>query len=476
MNEKERNPPIKATLFAHQQSAFETAMNLFESGRSSGYGLLFEMGCGKSLTAISIVGRLFLDGKVGRVLVVAPLSILGVWQSEFAKFADFDYNLAVLDGAKERKIDTLRFMKTTSGAALQVAVINYESAKCIEKDLMGWADSIICDESHKIKSYSAQVSKTMHRLGARAKYKLLLTGTPVTNKAIDLFSQFKFLNPDVFGNIFHKWRNRYFYMGGYCNHTPFLKKSMEPELAAKLRSISYRATKLDCLDLPETVDVVREVELSAAARKIYNELLKQSVAELAGGEVTATNILTKLLRLCQVTGGFVQTDGTERTQQVGSEKLKVLEDIIESTTESGQKIVIIARFVAEIKAICKLLESKNLKFSCIYGETKDRTEQVAQFQNDDEVSVFVGQIATAGLGITLTAASTMAFYSLDYNMANFEQAKARIHRVGQKNACTYYYLVAANSVDGKIMKALQSKVDLAKSLVDAARQGENPFV
>ena len=109
------------------------------------------------------------------------------------------------------------------------------------------------------------------------------------------------------------------------------------------------------------------------------------------------------------------------------------------------------------------------------GNVKNREEQVAAFQNDPEVQVFVGQIATAGLGITLTAASTMVFYSLDYSMSNFEQAKARIHRAGQRENCTYIYLTAKGTVDEKVLKALRSKADLARTLVDDYRGGSNPF-
>ena len=134
-----------------------------------------------------------------------------------------------------------------------------------------------------------------------------------------------------------------------------------------------------------------------------------------------------------------------------------------------------ARFIPEIAAIKKLLIDKGLRFSIITGEIKNRADEIAKFQNDVDVLVFIGQIATAGLGITLTAASTMVFYSLDYSMSNFEQAKARIHRTGQKENCTYIYLIASNTVDEKIMKALKNKVNLAKSLIDDYKNGLNPY-
>lgn len=406
--------------------------------------------------------------------MVAPLSILGVWAEEFEKYAAFPYGLAVLSGSSARKRDTLRQM---NGEALQVAVVNYESAWRMEQDLAAWRpDLIIADEGHKIKTHNIAASKAMHRLGARAGYRLLLTGTPVTNKAIDVFSPYKFLNPAVFGQSFYAFRSRYFDMTGYGNHTPVLKKSMEAELTGKLHSIAYRATKAECLDLPDTVDVIRQVDLEPAALRLYRGLVKESYAELSGGkEVTAPNILARLLRLSQLTGGFLGGGDASVVEPVSAAKLAALEDILDGAAAEGKKLVIIARFLPEIRAICKLLDRRGLGYACITGAVKDRDEEVSRFQTDPAVMAFVGQIATAGLGITLTAASTMVFYSLDYSMSNFEQAKARIHRVGQRNLCTYLYLVARGTVDEKVLAALKSKADLAKTLVDDYRSGKNPF-
>ena len=470
--------PIRAKPYRHQMEAFHFACGLFgilpgSRRESGGCALLMEMGTGKSLTAVAITGALANAGYIRRVLIVAPLSILGVWEAEFSRFADFPYFLAVLSGTGEKKRDTLRHM---TGAALQVAVVNYESAWRMEKDLRLWRpDLIVADEGHKIKTHNIAASKAMHRLGQQAGYRLLLTGTVITNKAIDVFSQFKFVNPDIFGQSFYAFRNRYFDMVGYGNHTPVLKKAMEAELTEKLHSISYRATKAECLDLPETTDVIRQVDLEPAALRIYQGLVKESYAALSGGEVTAPNILTRLLRLSQLTGGFIGNDETASVEQVSAAKLSALEDILDGAAAEGKKLVIIARFLPEIKAICKLLEKRGLRYACITGEVKNREEQVEQFQTEPEVMAFVGQIATAGMGITLTAASIMVFYSLDYSMSNFEQAKARIHRVGQRMPCTYLYLVARGTVDEKVLLALKDKADLARTLVDDYRSGKNPF-
>ena len=315
----------------------------------------------------------------------------------------------------------------------------------------------------------------MHRLGVKARYRMLLTGTIITNKAIDVFSPYKFLNPAVFGNSFYAFRNRYFDMTGYGNHTPVLKTNMAEELTRRIHSIAFRATKAECLDLPETMEIIQQVELEPQTRKLYQQLVRDSYAQIKDGEITAANVLTRLLRLSQLIGGFLRGDETDRVERVSSAKLDALSDIIDSAAQEGGKLVIIARFLPEIDAITGMLERRSIAYSLITGAVKDRDEQVRRFQTDPDVIVFVGQIATAGLGITLTSADKMVLYSLDYSMSNFEQTKARIHRVGQRNLCTYIYLVAENTVDAKVLKALRDKADLAKTLIDDYRTGKNPF-
>ncbi|MFR1509249.1 MAG: DEAD/DEAH box helicase [Acutalibacteraceae bacterium] len=431
------------------------------------------MGTGKTIVSIAVAGALAKESKIRKLLIVCPLSICGVWEEEFSKFADFDYELSILKGNTAKKTELLQKMQ---GHSLQVAVVNYESVWRIEPQIKSWKpDMIICDESHKIKTHNTVTSKSLHSLGEKASYRLILTGTLITNKAIDVFSQYKFLEPQIFGKSFYTFRNRYFDMVGYGNHVPVLKKSMEPELKEKIHSIAFRATKSECLDLPETTDMVRYIELEPNAMNVYRHLVRDSFAELSRGEVTATNILTKILRLSQLTGGFLGDDEGKKVHQVSKAKLAALEDIVDEMTSSGKKLVVIARFIPEIEAITDLLSKKKLKFSVITGNVKNRSEQIEQFQNDSDLLVFVGQIATAGLGITLTAASTMVFYSMDYSMSNFEQTKARIHRAGQQKNCTYIYLIAKGTVDEKVLITLQNKANLAKSLIDEYRRGLNPY-
>ena len=468
--------PIKVAPYAHQQEAFDFACRKFGllpcDARSRGVGLLFEMGCGKTITAIAIVGILYQFGLVNRVVVVAPLSILGVWEEEFFSFAAFPYTLTILKGASEKKRHQL---KQNSGDGLQVITVNYESARILEKELIQYdADLIIADEGHKIKEGRSKQSKVMHALGDRASYKLLLTGTLITNKELDVFSEYRFLNSSIFGTSFYRFRNTYFDMVGYGNHVPRFRQWMLNDFLQKVHSIAYRITKAECLDLPEITEEVVPVELEPAAMKIYRELEKDSFTELAEGEVSAMNVLTKLLRLSQVTGGHITDDDAEK-HSISTAKLNALADIIDSAMDQGQKLVVMARFVPELNDIETLLQKKKIGYACVRGGIKDRAGEIRRFQTDDDCRVFVGQIAAAGMGITLTAASTMVFYSLDYSMSNFDQAKARIHRVGQKNNCHYIYLTAIGTVDRKILRSLREKIDLAKTLVDDYRQGRNPF-
>ena len=463
--------PIRAAPYEHQRRA--AAFALDRLSRGGGAALLMEMGTGKTLTSIGIVGQLWKERRIVRLLIVAPLSILGVWRDEFDRFAGYDYCLSVLEGTAARKADTIRHM---AGKSLQVLVINYESAWRMEKELAEWRpDMIVCDEGHKIKTHNIAASKAMHRLAGKAKYRLLLTGTVITNKPIDVFSQYKFCDPAIYGNSFYQFRNRYFDMVGFGGYTPVMKRSMEGEFTERLHSIAFRATKAECLDLPEFTDIVQRIDLEPQAMRIYRQLVRDSYAELAEGSVTVTNVLSQLLRLSQLTGGYVGNDDAGGVTQVSTAKLDALADLVDGAVADGRKIVVIARFVPEIHAIGKMLEKKKIRYAQISGEIRDRDEQIAAFQDDPEVPVFIGQIATAGLGITLTAASLMVFYSLDYSMSNYEQTRARIHRVGQKNECTYIHLVARGTVDEKALKALHDKANLAKSLVDDYRAGMNPF-
>ena len=446
-----------------------------EGKTNKGFGLLFEMGCGKTLTAIAIAGAAYAAGKIERLLVVAPTSVVAVWPKELQEYAEFKYTCRTLLGDKTSRLKQLSDLEKFPFKALKVAVINYESTwrDGIFEALQEFdADMIIADESQRIKTHDAAQSKAMHQLGDQARYKLILSGTPVQNNAIDIYSQYRFLDPTVFGKNFYQFRNRYAIMGGFNRRQIVGYKDMD-DLIRREHSIAFRITKEEAIDLPEQTFEVRHIQMDKKLADLYQRIKRDSYAEIeTGGQITATTVLTKLLRLQQLAGGFLVTDDAAKPQLVSAAKLEALSDIVQDyVVDGGKKLVIFARFVPEVKAIIDLMKKvlpDRKKAVSIYGEIKkeDRGAIVQQFQTDLDTVVFVGQIDTAGTGVTLTAADTCVYYSKNFNYAAYEQSLSRIHRIGQRNTCTYIDLVMEKTVDEMINRALAKKEDIAKTVVD----------
>ena len=229
--------------------------------------------------------------------------------------------------------------------------------------------------------------------------------------------------------------------------------------------IQYPRSELNA-EIPEFVEEIRPVKLEKKAQQIYDGIDKDSFAELMSGEVTARNVLTRLLRLSQCTGGFIRDDEGGVVQEVSKAKLEALEDIIDECMEQGKKVVVFARFVPEIDSIAKMLQKKKIGYALIKGDVTDRAEQVDAFQNDPDTKVFIGQLQTTGMGLTLTAGTVAVYYSLDFSYANYEQSRARIRRIGQTKRGVYIHLVCKDTIDEKVMAALKQKADVSKLLVD----------
>lgn len=472
--------PVKANLYKHQIRGANMALRAFGAldakTPGGGFGELFEMGCGKTLTTIAVAGALYNLGKIDRVLVVAPTSVCSVWPHDLNQFAAFPWEARVLLGDKKKRLKALNELENWPFKALRIAVINYESTHRdgIFEALAAYKpDLIVCDESQRIKNPSAAQSKALHKLGDAAPFRMILSGTPVQNNAVDLYSQYRFLDPAVYGANFYAFKNRYCIMGGYGQHQIVGYRNMD-ELVEKEHSVAYRVTKEECLDLPQQTFINRYVQFTDAEQAIYEQLRKSSFLELETGEnVTATTILTMYLRLMQLTGGFLTADESSRPKQVNTAKLDALADIVDDyVVDAGKKLVIFARFRAEIAAIENLLRLRKIQYGSIYGDVpmEERGKIVEDFQTNPDTKVFVAQIQTAGLGITLHAASTAVFYSYDYNYANYAQALARIHRIGQRLPVTYIHLVVDGSIDEKILAALENKEDMAKTVVDSWRE------
>lgn len=470
-------PPVKVPLFDHQRDGWQRAIQEMVFG-GGGYGLLYEMGCGKTLTAIAVAGSLYQMNLIKRMLIIAPSSVCSVWPREFKQYADFPFECIVLNGSTEKRRKSLTAFMARKTDALQIAVINYEGAWRMpdiahKSNVMRlFAPSlVICDESHRIKKPTAKQSRYIHILGDDAEYRMILTGTPVQNNPLDFFSQYRFLDKNVFGTSFMRFRARYAVMGGYAvNGKPVQIVGYRnlDELTSKAYSCASRVTKAECLDLPPQTFETRYVDMSPAGMKLYKQMKRESIAWLGENPVTASNVLSRLLILQRLTGGYIRADDEASAQQVDTSKLEALEDIILDLQDAGEKCVVFVRFLDELHAITQMLVSHDIRYSAIYGDVpqEERGDLVAAFQTDPGVKVFVAQVDTAGLGITLTAARVAVFYSPTWNYASYQQALARTHRIGQNAECHYIHLVCPGTVDEDVMAALDAKKNLADAVVD----------
>jgi hypothetical protein len=408
--------------------------------------------------------------------------VVSVWENEYKMYADFDYEMANLSGKKNESRDALLHAFIRS-RGLQIALINYESVWRVDQLLINWKpDMVIIDESQKIKNGQAKQSRGLWKLGDIARYKLNLTGTPVTQGPLDVWSQYRFLNPDIFGKRFVSFRDRYAIMGGYGGYEITGYKNL-PELADKAHSIAYRVTKDEAgLKIPPVEQVI-EVEISDEARKIYSAMEDDFLVEIGDKSCAAPIVLTQLLRLQQITGGYLPMEDESGTsvRLLDSSKLNALKDFIRDLPKQ-KKIVVFARFVPELNGIEKVVQSLGRKFVTLKGGVQNRGDLIDSFQKNPDVTVFIAQIQTGGLGITLTASDTIVFYSTTFSFADYIQAKARIDRIGQKSdSVTYISLVAKNTVDEDIQDILENKGDMATLIVDTMRNrlgkinSKNPF-
>lgn len=414
-----------------------------------------------------------MNGYVRKVLIFAPASVVPVWagtetsDGEFDLYCGVPYEVKALTGPIKKRADELLKWKEDP-FVLQVCVTNYEASWRMDEFFLHWRpDMVILDESQRCKSPGARQTKSIIRIGASAPFRLILTGTPVGQGPLDFFSQYKFLNPSIFGSSYLSFRNRYAVMGGFENRQILSYKNLE-ELTSKAHAIAFRITKDEALDLPEYTDQALYCDLEPKAQSVYKQMAKEQVAELtASTKIVATNVLSKMLRLSQITGGYYR-DENDHLHQVSTAKFDLLRETVEDLLGAGKKVVIFARFLPEIAAIEDWLQASKIGHGCITGAIPipERGKIVDKFQTDPECRVFVAQSQTAGLGITLTAADTCIFYSLDYSYIAYDQCRARIHRIGQKNNCTYIHLLARGTVDEKVLKVLRGKKSLADMIVD----------
>jgi|WetSurMetagenome_2_1015567.scaffolds.fasta_scaffold09230_13 SNF2 family DNA or RNA helicase len=448
---EEFDVPLKAKLFDHQKKAYAIGNSL------DGTALLMEMGTGKTLAAIAVAGKRFIDGKINRLLVVAPLSVLHVWENEFKKFADFPYDIKVQS----------TFSIGTRKGILNVFIVSYETSWRIADEILLWKpDMVIADESQKIKSIDAKRSKFLHDLGNIVKYKMILTGTPVTQSPLDVFSQYKFLNKSIFGDGITKFKDRYAELDDFGKVVSY--KNLD-EMADKAHSIAFRVRKEEVFDLPPFVDEVMYCELNES-RELYDEVRDELRKAFIKGKVNYNDALAKLQKLSQIAGGFyseIDEYNERHITQVGTEKLNLFKNIV-IDFPIDKKFVVFCRYLSEISAISQLLDEMHIKNEIITGATpmEMRKDILSKFKTNEKLRCIVLNIQVGSVGIDLTDADTMIFYSHSYSYADYEQARARIHRHGQANKCLYISLVAKDTIDERVLESLGEKKDIAKMIVD----------
>jgi len=331
---------------------------------------------------------------------------------------------------------------------------------------------MIIDESTTIKNPKAKRTKAILDLRKETKYRRILTGSPVTQSPMDLWAQMDFLDPEILGqSSYYAFRTRYAVVieataaGGTHRYQKIVKFRNLKELGDRVSPHSYRILKKDCLDLPDKVYTKREVELSDEQKKAYGEMKANAMSVLKGQSMTAVNVLTQLIRLHQITCGHMKTDSSE----IFDLKNNRLDELIQILGETSGKVIIWANYIHDIEAIEKAIKKEFGDESCCtyYGATatEDRQKCINKFQDpDSELRFFIGNTQTGGYGITLTEASTVIYYSNNYDLEKRIQSEDRAHRIGQKNKVLYIDLVAKGTVDEKIIQSLRNKVNIANEI------------
>jgi SNF2 family DNA or RNA helicase len=450
---------LKTKPWRHQIEAFQFAMERLLRGGGAAL-LALEMGVGKTLVALMVLAAM----AARRVLICCPLRVVPVWQQQIERHLDLPLIVVSLDDSvssvsnkKKLAEEKLRLAEAT-GRPLAV-IINYDSVW--RAPFAEWAeqqqwDLVIADESHRLKAPGGKASLAFKRLRSRARARLALTGTPLPHSPLDAYAQFRFLDSSIFGPSFAAFRQKYAVMGGFQKKQVTGFQHLD-ELEALMKTITFRVSK-DVLDLPPETHVTYECELSPEALRVYRDLEEDFVAEVRDGRVTAANAMVKLLRLQQVAGGSVKTDDG-LSHRVDSAKQNLLADTLEDIG-AGEPVVVFCRFHADLDAVHEA--AKTAGFESL--ELSGRRDELKRWQ-DGEAQVLAVQISAGGVGVDLTRARYSIYYSLSFSLGEYDQALSRVHRPGQTRPVEHIHLVARNTVDRKIMRALEARAEVVEAIL-----------
>ena len=468
MNYKFKTKPYK-----HQLTALEKSWN------KETYAYFMEMGTGKTKVLIDNMSMLYDKGKIDGALIIAPKGVVKTWYEQEipTHLPNHIENVTVLwqpniTKTQQEKLESLFEIDT----ALHILIMNVEAfstekgVKFASKFLNSHKVLMAVDESTTIKTPTAKRTKNIIELGKHAKYRRIMTGSPVTKNPLDLYTQCEFLDPFLLNfHSYYAFRNRYAEMTTMNVRGRSIQIVKEfrhlGELSESLQPFSYRILKDDCLDLPPKNWIKRHITLTKEQEKIYKQMKKHALAMLNGKVTSTMTVLTQLMRLHQITcGHFTADDGS--VQDVDSNRIKELMNILE---ETEGKAILWANYQRDITQIIENIEKEYGPGSVVdyYGLTpqEDRQDNIRKFQSDPKCRFLVGTPSTGGYGITLTAANTVIYYSNGYDLEKRLQSEDRAHRIGQKKNVTYIDIICEDTVDEKIVKALRNKINVASEVL-----------
>ena len=469
-----RDFKFKTKPYDHQLKAWE------DSWSADYYALFMEMGTGKSKVAIDTIGALYKAKKIDSALILAPKGVYDNWiRGEIPTHLPDEIERTVVrwtpTTSKKFQDEMKELVYEKNDKQLKIFVMNIEAlstprgTKAAYFFLKGNPDNImVVDESTTIKNRKATRTKNVMLLADQAKYRRILTGSPVTKSPMDLYSQCAVLSPKALGfNSYYAFQNRYALVQNRKMGTRAFQEIVGyrrlDELNQKLDTFSNRILKEDCLDLPDKMYIRRDVDLTDEQKRVYKQMKKLALAKLDNGELATTaSVLTQIMRLQQICCGFLQPDEGE-IQPIENNRLK---ELFEITDELQGKAIIWASYTHDIQRIADALRDRfgPEAVATYYGETPqdERQDIVTKFQDKNSpLRFFVGQPRTGGYGITLTAANTVIYYSNSYDLEIRLQSEDRAHRIGQGSKVTYSDLVSPDTIDEKILKALRGKINLA---------------
>ena len=467
---------FKTTPYRHQLDALEKSWN------KKTYAYFMEMGTGKSKVLLDNIAMLYDQGKINSALIIAPKGVYRNWKNQEipAHFVDhIKTNIVCWTPTPTKKEKELLDSLSVITDDLVIFLMNVEALSTLKgyeaayKFLLGHTSLMAIDESTTIKAPTASRTKSSLKLGLYAKYRRILTGSPVTKSPLDLYTQCYFLDPYLLDfSSYWAFKSRYALMsqrnaaGGSHSYHHVIKYVRLDELNSKLGKFSMRILKEDCLDLPEKIYMKRIVSLTPEQLKVYAEMKKFAVAELENSTMTAFSVLTQLMRLHQITCGHVTLDdGT--IKEIKNNRLK---ELLSALEEVDGKVIIWANYRHDIRTITRELEKKYGKpaVANLYGDTPmdDRDQTILDFQDKEApLTYLVANPKTGGYGLTLTASHTVIYYSNNYDLEIRLQSEDRVHRIGQKSKVTYIDLIAEKTVDEQIVQSLRNKIDIATQVL-----------